>query len=67
MFTDVKSIFASKTFWFNLVGFCIMIADALIDVLPADWTPVLAAVGAMGNMILRYNTSSGVAILPPKR
>tara|TARA_R110002126_G_C10490563_1_gene503866 strand:+ start:6047 stop:6250 length:204 start_codon:yes stop_codon:yes gene_type:complete len=67
MFTDVKSIFASKTFWFNIVGFCVMLAEALMDFLPPDWTPVLGVVVTVGNVLLRFKTNSAIALIPPKR
>jgi hypothetical protein len=53
-----KSIFKSKTFWFNALG----IAAELSGVLPANTTTIIA--GGAINVILRLLTKDGAAIVP---
>tara|TARA_R110000772_G_scaffold118963_2_gene224881 strand:- start:517 stop:720 length:204 start_codon:yes stop_codon:yes gene_type:complete len=67
MLTDVKSMFASTTVWFNAVSLVVMLSEALADVLPPDWTPIFGVVVTVGNVLLRFKTNSAIAIIPPKR
>ena len=51
----MKSIFASKTFWLNLLGF----ATAYAEILPPKYgLPVLAG----ANIVNRFLTTTGVSI-----
>ncbi len=53
-----KSIFLSKTFYFNLA----MAAIGIADILPPKYSVPLAAVG---NMALRLISSDPTHIIPP--
>lgn len=56
-----KSIFASKTFWFNVAGVAIWVAQHFFGVQVLD--PTSLAGGALaGNLALRAVTNQGVHI-----
>ena len=63
-----KSILASKTFWINLVIAAGMILgdQAVLAVIPEGWTPIIAAIVAGINIVLRLSTSQPVALKPPR-
>lgn len=56
-----KSIFASKTFWFNVGTALVAVGNgALGFALPLEY---VIAISAVGNLILRYNTELPVHIV----
>jgi hypothetical protein len=55
-----KSIFKSKTFWFNALG----IAAEVSGVLPVNTTTII--VGGAANIILRLLTKEQAGIVPKK-
>lgn len=62
-----KSIFSSLTFWVN-AGMFFLAALELKDVtniIPAQWNGALAAIAALVNMALRFNTVRPVALISP--
>ena len=73
----MKSIFQSKTFWFNLVtgivgGTTFITADSLTQLGITDvWQhrilALIGVVGFLGNIYLRTVTSEPVSINPPKQ
>lgn len=56
-----KNLFASKTFWFNLVAFGLGFAQeqGLFTLIPEPYGP---AVLALGNIVLRLVTTQPVAL-----
>ena len=52
-----KSIFKSKTFWFNLITFALTTQDLV----PPKYAPVI---GLAGNLALRLISSEPVSIIP---
>ena len=58
----MKSVWASKTLWFNVVTALVAIAS-LTDVLPKNILPVAGIIAAIGNIILRvFFTTQAVGI-----
>jgi len=58
----VKSLFKSKTFWFNLLTF----GTTMVDVLPPNIQSKMLPILAFGNIALRTITTQSVSILPKK-
>jgi hypothetical protein len=65
-FWEPKSLFKSRTFWFNaLVGvLAILSADNVVKVIPTRYAPSVSAVVAGVNIILRLYTTEPVSIKP---
>lgn len=65
---DEKSIFASKTFWTNVLALAVLLIGVVIEqnasnpVLPKDWEGWLAMVLAAANVVLRFITSQPVKV-----
>jgi len=66
----IKSIFKSKTIWFNVLSFA---AGALVfvqehDIITdnPDAVAMLGGVAVLINLALRFVTDSAVAVVPPK-
>jgi hypothetical protein len=59
---NVKSIFASKTFWINLLGGVAATTGTLTGVIPAKYTPAIVATGSIANILLRLVTNQGVSV-----
>lgn len=58
-----KSIFASKTFWFNVIATTLDIlafTQAAPQFLPPTWAPYLSLAQGIGNILLRRLTASPV-------
>lgn len=65
----MKSIFQSKTFYVNLISGLVMFLEGqqVIDIIPAGWTPYVAAGVFALNIVLRYLTVQPVApLMGPK-
>ncbi len=67
----MKSIFASKTFWFNLLAGFPVLLDALLpilndpqfqDLIPAHYLPYYTLALTIGNIWLRTRTSQPVSM-----
>jgi hypothetical protein len=62
----VKSIFASKTFWIQVISVAIFVLNQSgFKVIPIDPGTQLI-ITALLNIWNRFNTSQPVAVLPPK-
>lgn len=61
---DAKSIFASKTLWFNVVAAMVTAAWPIISPYLPLTGEQAAGIAALGNMILRYVTTQPVALAP---
>lgn len=60
---EVKSIFSSKTFWFNALAAVVTVALSAVENLGPDAGPIALGVVAVGNIVLRFITSQPVSIL----
>jgi hypothetical protein len=62
-----KSIFVSKTFWFNAITMVIAMLEAtdVINVLPPNTMKYVAAFIAAGNIVLRRITDTPVRVMAP--
>ncbi len=54
-----KSIFASKTVWFNLVAMVVQVLPGLAEHVPQPWGELVTA---LGNIALRYVTTQPVKL-----
>jgi hypothetical protein len=65
-FWGTKSLFASRTFWFNAaVGVvAILSADNVVKIIPPRYAQFASALVAAINIILRLYTSEPVSIKP---
>ena len=59
---NAKSIFTSKTFWFNVLTGGLAILDQVTPVLPPSVQSALPAVIMLGNLLLRYLTVQPVTL-----
>lgn len=57
-----KRWFQSRTIWFNVASFILTLSTALLasPEVKESWVPVLMGLQAVGNLILRLNTSQAV-------
>ena len=55
-----KSIFQSKTFWFNIVAAGVQFIPQVANAIPQPWG---AIVQSLANVVLRYITTQPVTIL----
>lgn len=61
---NTKSLFASRTFWFNLLGVIAAVSTTYAEIIPPKALPYVMAAGGIANIILRTVTNQGVTILP---
>ena len=61
-----KSIFASKTFWANLLGGLLQVIGLASGAIPPQYAPYLAAAQGILNIILRLLTNQPVHIVTPQ-
>lgn len=59
---NTKSLFASKTFWVNLLGGIGGAAATYGGYIPPKYAPAVLAVGGCANIILRALTNQGVHV-----
>lgn len=59
---NTKSLFQSKTFWFNLLGIVAAAGSTYADILPPKAAPYVIAAGGIANIILRTVTNQGVSV-----
>lgn len=66
--TDSKSLFASKTFWFNILGPVLAWAGAKYGLSMDQETQmeIIAGVLAIGNVAVRLFSNQAVHIVAPK-
>jgi hypothetical protein len=52
----------SRTLWWNALALvaAVLALPEVVAVLPATWLPTIGAVIAVGNILLRLNTSEGL-------
>lgn len=63
---NFKKWFTSKTVWFNLIAGIVAISTYLMDLgLTAKQLEILGAVVAIGNILLRFNTSKPIGKSKP--
>jgi hypothetical protein len=63
-----KSFLYSKTLWFNFAGALVLIADqAKLVPLPDLAKAWLPTIGIVGNVILRFLTTSQVSLTMPEK
>ena len=60
--TDMKSLFATKTFWVNVISGVVAFLEGqqFIDIVPDQHEPEIAAVVFALNIVLRYITTQPV-------
>ncbi len=65
-FWEPKSLFKSRTFWFNAaVALVAMLsADNVVKIIPARFAPFASALVACVNIVLRLYTTEPVSIKP---
>lgn len=56
-----KSLFKSKTFWFNLITGLLAVSDVLP--IPVEYQALIVA---LGNVVLRFLTDKAVHVVTPK-
>jgi len=62
---DAKSIFASRTFWANVIGGAVAIATAFgldLDIDAEAQTAIVGGIMAVVNIVLRFMTSAPVTV-----
>ena len=57
-----KSLFASKTFWVNLLGGVASVAGTYGGYIPPKYAPAVMAAGGIANILLRTVTSQPVTV-----
>lgn len=60
-----KSLFASKTFWVNLLGGIGTVAGAYGGFIPPQYAPIVMGAGAIANILLRMVTHQPVTLSTP--
>jgi hypothetical protein len=60
VFEDSKSIFKSKTFWFNVLGTAATVLVNAANVLPPQYSVIALGIG---NLILRFVTKTPVTLI----
>ncbi len=66
MTIESKSLFASKTFWLNvLMPVFMLLSMRGISVSPEDQVYIVTAVMALSNVVMRFVTEQGVYLVSP--
>lgn len=62
-----KPWYKSRTMWFNILNVGLMIASLteIISIIPAEWTDYWLAAIAVGNILLRMDTSKPLVLRNP--
>lgn len=63
---DSKSIFKSKTFWFNALSVIATVSTTYAGLMPPAWLPYVAAAGGVANIGLRLMTDTSAHVTKPK-
>jgi hypothetical protein len=61
-----KSLFASKTFWVNLLAGFIGVAGEASGLIPPKWAPYIAAAVGVANILLRLISTGPVHVTTPQ-
>ncbi len=61
-----KSLFASKTFWINLLAGFVGVAGEASGLIPAAYAPYIAAAVGIANIILRLVSNGPVHVVTPQ-
>ena len=61
-----KSIWTSKTFWFNILTGGLALVDQLSPMLPENLRGAIPTIVMVGNILLRFVTTQPVSISPTK-
>lgn len=67
MENNPKPWYKSRTMWFNLLNVVLMIASLteIINIIPVEWTDYWIAAVAVGNILLRMDTSKPLVLKNP--
>lgn len=64
---NMKSVFASKTVWFNVIMTIVNFGAYFQTVVPANWLPYAIGVQALGTIVLRIWFTSATLTLGSKK
>jgi hypothetical protein len=60
---QMKSLFASKTFWLHVLTAVGTFGGMAVNVVPAPWTPYILAFQSVAGVALRLVTKEPVSVL----
>lgn len=61
-----KSLFASKTFWINLLSGIVTVSGEASGIIPPAWSPYIAAAVGVANILLRLISNGPVHVTTPQ-